>query len=185
MKSCRLVCAAATFLAALVFTSACAATADYAKKLTMTVNPASVGYSSADAANVPVAVRLSESITDFLYSDFLVENGGDLLFTDEGGNVLPHEIEKWNTSGESIVWVRVPKFGAGRRIYAYYGGEAVVQNAAAVWSGYTGVWHMAEADGTVVDATGNEHDAVPSCVSTFANSLLSYLHISCFSYVLK
>ena len=161
MKSSRLICAAATFLAALVFTSARASTADYAKKLTMTVNPASVGYSSADVANVPVAVRLSESIAGFQYSDFLEENGGDLLFTDEGGIALPHEIEKWNTSGESIVWVRVPKFGAGRRIYAYYGGEAVAQNAAAVWSGYTGVWHMAEASGTVADATGNGLVAEP------------------------
>jgi hypothetical protein len=171
MKSCRLVCAAAAFLAALVFTSARAATADYAKKLTMTVNPASVGYSSADVANVPVAVRLSESIAGFQYSDFLEENGGDLLFTDEGGIALPHEIEKWNTSGESIVWVRVPKFGAGRRIYAYYGGEAVAQNAAAVWSGYTGVWHMSEASGTVADATGNGHDAVPG--GTDANQNVS------------
>ena len=169
MKSCRLVCAAVTFLAALVFTSVRAATADYAKKLTMTVNPASVGYSSADVANVPVAVRLSESIAGFQYSDFLEENGGDLLFTDEGGNVLPHEIEKWNTSGESIVWVRVPKFGAGRRIYAYYGGEAVAQNAAAVWSGYTGVWHMSEGSGTVADATGNGYDAAPGGTDAIQN----------------
>lgn len=169
MKSCRLACAAATFLAALVFTSVRAATADYAKKLTMTVNPASVCYSSADVANVPVAVRLSESITGFSYSDFQVENGGDLLFTDDGGNVLPHEIEKWNTSGESIVWVRVPKFGAGRRIYAYYGGEAVAQNAAAVWSGYTGVWHMSEGSGTVADATGNGYDAAPGGTDAIQN----------------
>ena len=169
MKSSRLICAAATFLAALVFTSARASTADYAKKLTMTVNPASVGYSSADVANVPVAVRLSESIAGFQYSDFLEENGGDLLFTDEGGNVLPHEIEKWNTSGESIVWVRVPKFGAGRRIYAYYGGEAVAQNAAAVWSGYTGVWHMSEGSGTVADATGNGYDAAPGGTDAIQN----------------
>lgn len=161
MKSCRLVCAAATFLAALVFTSARAATADYAKKLTMTVNPASVAYASSDVADVPVAVRLSESISGFSYSDFQVENGGDLLFTDEGGNVLPHEIEKWNTSGESIVWVRVPKFGAGRRFNAYYGGEAVAQNATGVWSGYAGVWHMSEDSGTVADATGNGLDAEP------------------------
>ena len=156
-----LTCAVAAMLAALVSTSARAATADYAKKLTMTVSPASVAYSSADAANVPVAVRLSESIAGFQYSDFLEENGGDLLFTDEGGSVLPHEIETWNPQGESIVWVRVPKFGAGRRFYAYYGGEAVAQNAAAVWSGYTGVWHMREASGTVADATGNGYDAVP------------------------
>ena len=161
MKSFRFICAAAAFLAALVFTSARAATADYAKKLTMTVNPASVAYASSDVADVPVAVRLSESISGFSYSDFQVENGGDLLFTDEGGNVLPHEIEKWNTSGESIVWVRVPKFGAGRRFNAYYGGEAVAQNATGVWSGYAGVWHMSEDSGTVADATGNGLDAEP------------------------
>ena len=84
MKSSRLICAAATFFATLIFTSARAATADYAKKLTMTVNPASVAYASSDVADVPVAVRLSESISGFSYSDFQVENGGDLLFTDEG-----------------------------------------------------------------------------------------------------
>ena len=149
-------------IAAFASITALAAAGDYSRKLTMTVNPASVGYSSADVANVPVAVRLSESIAGFQYSDFLEENGGDLLFTDEGGIALPHEIEKWNTSGESIVWVRVPKFGAGRRIYAYYGGEAVAQNAAAVWSGYTGVWHMGEASGTVADATGNGLAATPA-----------------------
>ena len=38
MKSFRFICAAAAFLAALVFTSARAATADYAKKLTMTID---------------------------------------------------------------------------------------------------------------------------------------------------
>ena len=162
MKSCMLTCAVAAMLAALVSTSARAAAADYAKKLTMTVSPASVAYSSADAANVPVAVRLSESIAGFRYSDFLEENGGDLLLTDETGNALPHEIETWNPQGESVVWVRVPKFGAGRRFYAYYGGEAVAQNAAAVWSGYTGVWHMSEASGTVADATGNGLDATPA-----------------------
>ena len=162
MKSCMLTCAVAAMLAALVSTSARAAAADYAKKLTMTVSPASVAYSSADAANVPVAVRLSESIAGFRYSDFLEENGGDLLLTDEAGNALPHEIETWNPQGESVVWVRVPKFGAGRRFYAYYGGEAVAQNAAAVWSGYTGVWHMSEASGTVADATGNGLDATPA-----------------------
>ena len=56
MKSFRFICAAAAFLAALVFTSARAATADYAKKLTMTVNPASVAYASSDVADVPVAL---------------------------------------------------------------------------------------------------------------------------------
>lgn len=186
MKSCRLVCAAATFLAALVFTSARAATADYAKKLTMTVNSSRFAQSDGSISGLPVPVRLSTAISGFSYGD-ITQTGSskDLYFVDGENNVLPYEIEKWNEQGESIVWVRVPTFAAGAHIYMYYGGPVVEQNAAAVWSGYTGVWHMAEADGTVVDATGNEHDAVPSCVSTFANSLLSYLHISCFSYVLK
>ena len=135
--------------------------ADYAKKLTLTVNPARAGFDAADVADVPVAVRLSESIAGFDYDDFLVANGGDLLFTDEAGNALPHEIERWNAAGESVVWVKMPAFGPGRKLYAYYGGPANAQNAASVWGAYGGVWHMAEADGTVADATGNGHDAVP------------------------
>ena len=149
--------AAAAFAVLAVFSS----TVDYAKKLTMTVNPAATGYGAADVADVPVAVRLSESISGFSYADFQSSDGGDLLFTDESGNALAHEIEKWDESGESVVWVKMPAFGAGRKLSAYYGGAANAQNAAGVWGGYVGVWHMAEADGTVADATGNGHDAVP------------------------
>ena len=146
-----------------------AATGDYAKKLTITVNPSAVGYSAEDVANVPVAVRLSEGISGFSYSDFGEADGGDLLFTDENGNTLPHEIEKWDTGGESVVWVKMPVFGAGRRIYAYYGGAANAQNAAGVWGAYAGVWHMAEASGEVADATGNGLTAAPGGESAAQN----------------
>ena len=150
--------AAAAFACLTTFSS----TADYAKKLTMTVNPSAVGQGTADVANVPVAIRLSESISDFSYSDFQETNGGDLLFTDESGNTLAHEIEKWDTSGESVIWVKMPTFGPGCKLYAYYGGPANAQNAVGVWGDYVGVWHMAEASGTVADATGNGLDAVPA-----------------------
>ena len=163
MKSCRLVCAAATFLAALVFTSARAATADYAKKLTMTVNSSRFAQSDGSISGLPVPVRLSTAISGFSYGD-ITQTGSskDLYFVDGENNALPYEIEKWNEQGESIVWVRVPAYAAGAHIYMYYGGPAVTQNAAAVWSGYTGVWHMAEDSGTVADATGNNLDAVPA-----------------------
>ena len=157
--------AAAAFAVLTVFSS----TVDYAKKLTMTVNPAATGYGAADVADVPVAVRLSESISGFSYADFQSSDGGDLLFTDESGNALAHEIEKWDESGESVVWVKMPAFGAGRKLYAYYGGAANAQNAAGVWGGYVGVWHMAEADGTVADATGNGYDAVPGGTDAIQN----------------
>ena len=163
MKSCRLVCAAATFLAALVFTSARAATADYAKKLTMTVNSSRFAQSDGSISGLPVPVRLSTAISGFSYGD-ITQTGSskDLYFVDGENNALPYEIEKWNEQGESIVWVRVPAYAAGAHIYMYYGGPAVTQNAAAVWRGYTGVWHMAEDSGTVADATGNNLDAVPA-----------------------
>lgn len=163
MKSSRLICAAATFLAALIFTSARAATADYAKKLTMTVNSSRFAQSDGSISGLPVPVRLSTAISGFSYDD-VVQTGSskDLYFVDSENNALPYEIEKWNKQGESIVWVRVPAYAAGAHIYMYYGGPVVEQNAAAVWSGYTGVWHMSEDSGTVADATGNNLDAVPA-----------------------
>ena len=155
-------CFAATAAVSLLALGASAAPEDYAKKLILTVNPARVGANTANVADVPVAVRLSSSIDGFSYADFLVANGGDLLFTDDAGNVLSHEIEFWDSTGESIVWVKMPSFGPGQKIYAYYGGPANAQNAAGIWGDYVGVWHMAEADGTVADATGHGLAASPA-----------------------
>lgn len=140
---------------------------DYAKKLTLTVNPAHYASGLAAVSNLPVPVRLSESISNFYYSD-VTQTGSskDLLFVDGEGTQLPYEIEKWDGSGESIVWVRVPTWTSSGHIYMYYGGPAVAQNSAAVWSGYVGVWHMAEDSGTVADATGNGLAASPTGADT-------------------
>ena len=140
---------------------------DYAKKLTLTVNPAHYASGLAAVSNLPVPVRLSESISNFYYTD-VTQTGSDkdLLFVDGEGTQLPYEIEKWDGSGESIVWVRVPTWTSSGHIYMYYGGPAVAQNSAAVWSGYVGVWHMAEDSGTVADATGNGLAASPTGADT-------------------
>ena len=136
---------------------------DYAKKLTMTVNPDRYGSGLSAVSGLPVPVRLSASITGFSYSD-VTQSGSDkdLLFVDGEGMQLPYEIEKWDGSGESIVWVRVPTWTSSGHIYMYYGGPAVAQNSAAVWNDYVGVWHMAEDNGTVADATGNGLAASPA-----------------------
>ena len=136
---------------------------DYAKKLTVTANSSGIGYEAAMQTDIPVPVRLSEAIDGFRYSDFMATGDDkDLLFTDSSGNQLPYEIETWNPDGESVVWVRLPNYGIGTRFYAYYGGGgAVVQNAAGVWSGYGGVWHMGEASGDVADSSGNGRTATP------------------------
>lgn len=56
----------------------------------------------------PALVRLSASIDGFNYADFTDQTDGtDLAFVDADGNLLPHEIDTWNTFGESLVWVKV------------------------------------------------------------------------------
>lgn len=143
---------------------------DYAKKMTLTVNPAAVSFGDVRAENQPVAVRLSETIDRFRYADLMVNGDNkDLLFTDVLGNQLPYEIERWDPSGESIVWVKVPQFAVGEKIVLYYGGEAVEQNRAAVWTNYGGVWHMDEASGEVADASDNGRTAVPGGESADQN----------------
>ena len=106
----------------------------------------------------PMPVRLSEfdetngtGIEGFRYSDFQKADGADLHFADADGNLLPSEIETWNTSGESVAWVSLPTLAPNgeNKITAYYGWTfAPYAISADVWSnGYVAVWHM-NGDGT-------------------------------------
>jgi glucose/arabinose dehydrogenase len=100
---------------------------------------------SSELVDVPVLVSLDPSRLP--YSDVL-PNGADLRFVDATGTALPHEIEAWNPSGTSVIWVklqRVSGTSAGERVYLYYGNPNAsdAQAPAAVWSnGYAGVWHL-------------------------------------------
>ncbi len=132
----------------------------FAKAVMFTINQ---NYADASIADVPVLVRLSTAISGFSYSDFQAADDSDLCFADENGVILPHDVDEWNTSGESLVWVKLPSGAAGTKITAYYG-SATWRNASgtAVWSDYTGVWHMNEASGNAIDATGNGGTGVPT-----------------------
>ena len=93
-------------------------TSAYAHTLTIVPNRAS--YPIAEpVADFPVLVRLSTSVSGFSYGDFALSNGGDLRFTDEHGTSLPFEIESWDESGTSLVWVQVPLFSDYTEIRAY------------------------------------------------------------------
>ena len=118
--------------------------------------------------DVPVLVRLSTAISGFDYADFSdPAAGADLVFCDESETtVYPHEIDEWNTNGESLVWVRLPALAAGTAFKMGYGGTPataadVAAAAHAVWSDYAGVWHMNEDSGTAFDSTGHGFDAQP------------------------
>ena len=111
--------------------------------------------------NFPALVKLSTAIPGFSYSDFQLANGGDMMFTDSHGQVVPSEVDTWDDAGTSLVWVSVPALTKGSTIKMYYGNGA---NPAGVplakWPGYAGVWHVGEASGTAYDSAVNRFDAV-------------------------
>ena len=117
--------------------------AAFSKKMTV----AFTGYAgTAPLTNFPVLVKLSTASPGFSYGDFQKSNGGDLRFVDSSGNLIPHEIDTWNSNGVSTVWVKVPQLSASARIYACYGcANPPAVTAMDVWDdNYVGVWHLNE-----------------------------------------
>ena len=128
------------------------------------------GYTGASAlADFPVLVRLANNSPEgFNYND-CAANGADLRFADANGEQIPCEIDTWDASGESLVWVRLPVMTTNTIFTMWYGGEGTDNYATNVWSRYVGVWHMDEALGTVADATGHGLAATP--MGNTANSV--------------
>jgi len=85
-------------------------------------------------------------------------NGEDLRFIDaDGTTVLSHEIEVWDPSGLSYIWVNVPQVDANSSsdyMMMYYGNPSAAdgQDAANVWdANYVGVWHLGESGNSTAD----------------------------------
>ena len=116
-----------------------------------------------DLTEFPVLITLDSNAIDYAKTQ---DQGQGLRFYDADGNPLAHEIETWDETGTSRVWVKVPQIDANSStdyIHMYYGNASVGdgQNAAAVWSDYSAVYHLNEdpgAGGTLADA-GGTYDA--------------------------
>ena len=120
---------------------------------------ATVVYDGTPAENVPFPIRISEAgINAFDYDD-VTASGFEIL--DAGGQLLPYEIETWNTNGESIVWTRLPVYENGATVTVRYGAPFANAPLPAtdVWAGYAGVWHMNETYDAETAATGLSHDS--------------------------
>ena len=109
----------------------------------------------------PVMIKLDSTRIDYNRTQ---DNGEDLRFVDADlRRILPHEIEVWNESGDSVVWVAVPHIPASTKdhIWMYYGNPSSPdgQNPQGVWDRfYQGVWHLAETGGgTAYDSTINRN----------------------------
>lgn len=134
---------------------------DYSHRFPVSFPGVSDGVS---LTNFPVLVRIAEyddttgkGIRGFDYDDCLILNGGDLRFADAEGNLLASEVDTWNTSGESLVWVSVPELTASTKITAYYGCAAPhAVTASDVWTnGFNAVWHLGESAAPLAESTGN------------------------------
>ena len=129
------------------------------------------GYAgSSTLVDFPVLVRLAEnSPAGFRYSDMASSSSGaELRFHDEKDDALPYEVESWNPSGVSYVWVKVPALTRKTVFTMYYGKTpSDTVTPADVWnSNYVGVWHFAEPSGAVSDSTGHGLTATPKGTTT-------------------
>ena len=136
----------ATFLAALCAAAAIGDTLDttpFSKKIPITIS----GYAgSTELTDFPVLVTLAENAPIGFSYDDCATDGADLRFADATGALLSHEIETWDKTGMSCIWVKVPSIvGTATKITCYYGADGAATlptvSATDVWSRYAAVFH--------------------------------------------
>ena len=172
--------AAAFGRVALVATALCAAMApspSFAEAKSATLS--ATGYSGTETiTGFPALVKLSatDDAYGFSYSD-CVNGKDDLWFEDADGNLIPHDVDTWNASGDSYVWVRIPSLTNGTKIVMHWGATRTAEQTctpAGTWAGYVGVWHMNETGTTAEpDSTANGLDAAPVDNSSAAGATTS------------
>ena len=113
--------------------------------------------------DMPILIKISSSNID--YNDFQ-SDGSDIRFTlDDHLTVLSHNIETWNTSGDSYVWVKIPSITASTEltIFMYYDNSAALDSSSSssVFTNYDGVWNMDKSGSDYIDSTGSGKDASP------------------------
>jgi len=125
--------------------------------------------------NFPVLVSLSSLRINYSNTQ---NSGQDIRFTDPNGSLLEYEIEEWNESGTSTVWVKIPQIDAQStidHIYMYYGNPDAsdAQDAENVWdSNFKMVQHLQEAStssNAYIDSTSNNNDGTASSTVSAAN----------------
>ena len=119
---------------------------------------ATVNWDGIPVENIPVLVRLSDgNPVGFIHRE-VKACGFEVL--DEDGYMLPYEIDTWDPSGESLIWVLVRDYRDGATFTVRYGSSFANAPLPStdVWAGYAGVWHLndtnsASAYGTYPNST--------------------------------
>lgn len=107
-------------------------------------------YQNSAMTEFAVPIYLSEGEDGFSYGD-IAQGGGDLCVSDvTGGSVvtesLPYEIERWDKSGTSVVWVKVPSFSSTTVLRLSWGEDQIAApNPTALFSDSWAAMHMMDA----------------------------------------
>lgn len=122
----------------------------------------------------PVLVRLAEnSPVGFSYADCGVD-GEDIVFYDNGNNEIPYEIDTWDASGTSLIWVRLPSLAAGTQFVMNFGcGQTRQTAASATWSDYGAVFHLEDGTDSVA---GNDGTFVTPTAASPVDGLFGKCH---------
>lgn len=119
-------------------------------------------------SNFTVMVALDATRIDYA----ACPGGANLRFTDPDGTALKYEIERWDPTSTSIVWVRVPQIDASSNtdyITMHWGDPALTdaQSPAQTWDHTALVYHLAE-DPTAgtVDSTGQHAGSATAQMSS-------------------
>lgn len=153
------------------------AVAEFARGVKFTV----AGYNGGSEVqtNFPVLVRLSTAISGFTYSDFYADGSDlslvDIGFVDAEGNGLAYEIDTWNPSGESLVWVNLPRMTNGTEFAMWYRCSKTGKelNADSVWADYTGVWHLNESGSAGTSVKDSSTNALVGAAQGLSASVAS------------
>ena len=140
----------------------------FSDRMTVTVSGNTSGSTELKDFPVPIRVREPEKDGYFAYSGFQYVRAGstgrEIRFFDALGDPVEHDVDVWDTRGESLVWVRVPSLvGTATKLTMCWRhvGEIRVPipdyDGTAVWRrNYAAVWHMTKLEGShIADATGN------------------------------
>ena len=112
----------------------------FAKYVDITIQ----NYTGNEVANFPVLVKIDGTKIPGIYND-VKNNGADLSFTDvDNKTEYPYDVDVWDPTGTSLVWVKVPSLADGATLRMHYGDAAKTENDSAsdVWTAYHGVWHL-------------------------------------------
>ncbi|MBC8347143.1 MAG: putative Ig domain-containing protein, partial [Verrucomicrobia bacterium] len=123
------------------------------------------GYDANDTlTDFPVYIEIDDNINSFSYEQFSSSAGFDLRFVGpDGAEELKYEPVKWNPTGVSAYWVRVPELKAGTTITAKWGNPNATTQPdycldGSIWNRYHAVWHMEGDDPTVIrESSGSLH----------------------------